>query len=74
VGDITQSFFFSPKQPAAGGWLWGAGPVVLQPFVAGTAPTVWSVALNTERTCDKDICVGEHGTCLGGVLRVWLDD
>ena len=29
LGDITQSFFFSPKAPTAGGWIWGAGPVLL---------------------------------------------
>ncbi len=26
LGDITQSFFFSPKAPTAGGWILGAGP------------------------------------------------
>ncbi len=31
LGDITQSFFFSPKAPTAGGWIWGAGPVLLLP-------------------------------------------
>lgn len=31
IGDITQSLFFSPRQPAAGGWIWGAGPVFLIP-------------------------------------------
>ena len=31
VGDITQSLFFSPKKPTAGGWIWGAGPVLLLP-------------------------------------------
>ncbi len=31
IGDITQSFFFSPKRPTAGGWIWGAGPVVYLP-------------------------------------------
>ena len=31
VGDITQSLFFSPKQPMAGGWIWGAGPAFLLP-------------------------------------------
>ena len=31
LGDITQSFFFSPKQPTAGGWIWGAGPIFLLP-------------------------------------------
>ena len=31
VGDILQSAFFSPKQPTAGGLIWGAGPVLLLP-------------------------------------------
>ena len=108
VGDVTQSFFFSPQKPTAGGWIWGAGPVVLlplsrasesdifgagewgggvtgvalrqtetgwtygalanhiwdiggdtdisntylQPFIAHTIPTAWTVALNSESTYD----------------------
>jgi hypothetical protein len=31
LGDTAQSLFFSPKAPAAGGWIWGAGPVFLIP-------------------------------------------
>lgn len=31
TGDITQSFFFSPKQPTAGGWIIGVGPALLVP-------------------------------------------
>lgn len=31
VGDVVQSFFFSPKKPTASGWIWGAGPVFLLP-------------------------------------------
>ena len=31
-GDVVQSFFFSPKEPTAGGWIWGAGPVLLIPL------------------------------------------
>ena len=31
LGDTVQSFFISPKQPTAGGWIWGAGPVFLLP-------------------------------------------
>jgi hypothetical protein len=31
VGDTVQSLFFSPKEPTAGGWIWGAGPVLLLP-------------------------------------------
>jgi len=29
LSDTLQSFFFSPKAPAKGGWIWGAGPVFL---------------------------------------------
>jgi hypothetical protein len=31
IGDITQSLFFSPKKPTAGGVIWGVGPVFLLP-------------------------------------------
>lgn len=31
LSDMTQSFFFSPKRPASGGIIWGAGPVLLLP-------------------------------------------
>jgi len=31
VGDVTQSFFFSPKQPAGNGWILGVGPALLIP-------------------------------------------
>jgi len=31
IGDITQSLFFSPAKPSAGGLIWGLGPVFLLP-------------------------------------------
>jgi hypothetical protein len=31
LGDTLQSFFFSPKEPTAGGIIWGAGPAFLLP-------------------------------------------
>lgn len=31
VGDVTQSFFFSPKKPTYNGWILGAGPAILIP-------------------------------------------
>jgi hypothetical protein len=31
LGDIVQSAWFSPKAPTAGGWIWGAGAVMLYP-------------------------------------------
>jgi len=50
LGDITQSFFFSPKAPTEAGWIWGTGPAFLVPTasddVLGTGkwaagPTRW---------------------------------
>lgn len=32
LGDIVQSFFFSPVATTEKGWIWGAGPVLLFPF------------------------------------------
>lgn len=32
LGDITQSFFFSPAKPTAGGLIWGLGPVISIPL------------------------------------------
>ena len=31
MGDITQSLFFSPKNPGSTGIIWGAGPAFLIP-------------------------------------------
>lgn len=31
LGDTVQSFFFSPKEPTAGGLIWGVGPVLQLP-------------------------------------------
>ena len=31
LGDVVQSFFFSPKEPSKGGLIWGAGPAFLLP-------------------------------------------
>jgi hypothetical protein len=31
LGDTLQSAFISPVEPTSGGWIWGAGPVVLLP-------------------------------------------
>jgi len=29
LGDISQSFFFSPQKPTSNGFIWGAGPILL---------------------------------------------
>ncbi|MEJ8822369.1 hypothetical protein WKW80_10005 [Variovorax humicola] len=38
LGDITQSFFFSPRKPGAGNLIWGVGPVLFLP--TGTDPAL----------------------------------
>ena len=45
LGDTTASFFFSPKAPTAGGWIWGAGPVLLLPTASkdGLGTEKWGV-------------------------------
>jgi len=49
LGDTTASQFFSPKEPTANGWIWGAGPVEYLPTASedtlgaekwGLGPTV----------------------------------
>jgi hypothetical protein len=37
LGDVVQSFFFSPKAASASGIVWGAGPVVLVPTATDQA-------------------------------------
>lgn len=37
LGDVVQSFFFSPKAPTSGGWIWGVGPVLLYPSATDEA-------------------------------------
>ena len=42
LGNITQSFFFSPKKPTKGGLIWGVGPVLQIPTATdGIAPNQW---------------------------------
>jgi hypothetical protein len=42
IGEVTQSFFFSPVKPTKAGWIWGAGPVLL-------IPTASDETLGTEK-------------------------
>jgi len=41
VGDVVQSFFFSPKIPTESGWIWGAGPVFLIPSDSDMSAKKW---------------------------------
>jgi hypothetical protein len=45
-GNITQSFFFSPKQPTAAGLIWGVGPVLQIPTGGDDiAPDQWGAGI-----------------------------
>jgi hypothetical protein len=37
IGDIVQSFFFSPQEPTSSGVIWGVGPVFLLPTASDDA-------------------------------------
>ena len=43
VGDIIQSFFFSPKAPTEEGWIWGVGPAFLIPSGSDLSAETWGV-------------------------------
>jgi hypothetical protein len=46
LGNITQSFFFSPKEPTAGGLIWGVGPVLQIPTASDdVAPDQWGAGV-----------------------------
>lgn len=46
LGATTQSFFLSPKQPTAGGLIWGVGPAFLIPTATdGIAPNQWGAGV-----------------------------
>jgi hypothetical protein len=45
-GNITQSFFLSPKKPTAGGLVWGVGPVLQLPVANDDiAPDQWGAGI-----------------------------
>jgi hypothetical protein len=65
LGDITQSLFFSPKDPARGGWIWGAGPALL-------IPTATDDLLGTEKFGLGPTAVllkQEHGWTYGALIN-----
>jgi hypothetical protein len=43
--DVTQSFFFSPKNPSANGLIWGAGPVFQIPSGSDLSSDTWGAGL-----------------------------
>jgi hypothetical protein len=46
LGNITQSFFFSPKKPTQNGLIWGVGPVLQIPTATdGIAPNQWGAGI-----------------------------
>ncbi len=68
LGDITQSLFFSPKEPGPGGVIWGAGPALL-------IPTATDGLLGTEKFGIGPTAVvlkQQHGWTYGALVNhIW---
>jgi hypothetical protein len=68
LGDITQSFFFSPKAPTRGGWIWGVGPVFLYPTATDDALGAEKFGLGPTAVVLKQ----EHGWTYGMLVNhIW---
>jgi hypothetical protein len=68
LSDTVQSLFLSPKEPTGGGWIWGAGPVLL-------LPTATDDLLGTEKWGAGPTAVllkQEHGWTYGALANhIW---
>lgn len=68
LGDVLQSFFFSPSRPSSSGITWGAGPVVLYPTATerGFGSRQWGGG-------PTGVVLQQNGPWLYGVLgnHVW---
>lgn len=68
LGDIVQSAFFSPKEPGPGGWIWGAGPVLLVPSATDSLLGAGKFGLGPTAVLLKQ----EHGWTYGGLVnQIW---
>ena len=45
VGDITQSLFFSPKEPTKNGLIWGVGPIFQIPTNSDVSSDTWGAGV-----------------------------
>jgi len=63
IGDILQSFFFSPSKTPANGWIWGAGPVFQVPTASNDFLGIDSWALGP-----TGVVLKQEGQWTGGVL------
>jgi len=67
LGDITQSFFFSPKEPV-GGWVLGAGPVGYYPSGTDSALTAGQWGAGPTALALRQ----EHGFTYGALVNhIW---
>ena len=80
LGDITQSFFFSPTKPGPGGIIWGAGPALYIPTATdgrlgaekvGAGPTL--VALRQDKGWTYGFLVNHIWSFAGNDNRADLD-
>ena len=73
LGDITQSFFFSPVKPT-GGWIWGAGPALLIPTATDDALGSGKFGLGPTVVVLKQVGGWTYGALVNHIWSVTGDD
>lgn len=68
LGDTTQSFFFSPREPI-GGWILGVGPAALIPTGTGDLFRTKQVALGPTVVALQQVPLGEGTLTFGGLMN-----
>lgn len=68
LGDTTQSFFFSPKEPV-GGWILGVGPAALIPTGTGDLFRSKQVGLGPTAVALRQVPLGEGTLTFGGLVN-----
>lgn len=70
IGDVVQSIFFSPKAPTNGGWIWGAGPVLLLPTGADAKLTADKFGLGPTAVALKQNGAWTYGGLANHIVSV----
>ena len=74
IGDVVQSIFFSPREPLAGGWIWGAGPVLMIPIGSKDALSAEKWGLGPTAVALNQVGPWTYGALVNHIWDVAGDD
>ncbi|HEX6884272.1 MAG TPA: transporter [Planctomycetota bacterium] len=74
LGDVLQSFFFSPVEPTAGGWILGFGPVLLLPTASDETLGAEQWGLGPTAVALRQVGPWTYGALVNHVWSVAGDD